>query len=122
MSITSQAFKPNAKNTNEQPPADSLSALLNRTVQKAPVGVNTSHANHTPKAESNIELQLKSFTDRLEQNAQQTSQESNMPSAPATFQTQATSAANDGTTQQYTDTIANNEIEKMRKEMHLLNL
>lgn len=118
VSITSQAFKPNVKNGNEEPPADSLSALLNRTVQKPPVGANTNHANPMPKADSNIELQLKSFTDRLEQNAQQTSQDGNIASAPTNVKANNSHATNDDTRQQYTNTVANDEIEKMRKEMH----
>jgi len=56
-----------ASNNSHTAPADSLSALLNRKVQ-----VNTDMEKSTNKtsqiADSNIEQQFKSFTDRLEQN------------------------------------------------------
>ncbi|GHE80796.1 flagellar biosynthesis protein FlhF [Thalassotalea profundi] len=124
VSISSQAFKPLAdSNPNDNPPpADSLSALLNRTVQQPSTANN--HGQSQPQAaESNIELQLKSFTDRLEKNAQQNQQARvTTPSNDSTasqsryLNTQNTQPVN-GDSAANNAVNTNTDIEQMRQEM-----
>ncbi|GAA5132188.1 flagellar biosynthesis protein FlhF [Thalassotalea piscium] len=122
VSISSQAFQPSDKSANEQPPVDSLSALLNRTVQKPQTATNQNKASspsqNVAKTDSDIEDQLKSFTDRLEQNAQQTPQVRSAHHTDEVMQPSAPHVANEYANQQYHHTDSANEIEKMRQEMH----
>ena len=63
----SQSITDTVKN-NPEAPADSLSALLNRQIQKEPELKATSKKEHTQEnTSSDIEIQFKNFTDRLEQ-------------------------------------------------------
>ena len=118
VSIRSQPVKTNTNVTqqaNEKAPVDSLSALLNRTVQQSPQAVKSTQEN----ADSNIEQQLKSFTDRLEQNALLTPTEnlsSEKISAPSMPTTNVAAANN--TVAQPTAPALNQDIEQMRQEMN----
>ncbi|MDO6444354.1 flagellar biosynthesis protein FlhF [Colwellia sp. 1_MG-2023] len=122
--------------SNEQPPAaggDSLSALLQRKVQREQASQQANE--QTNLDQQDIEQQLKSFTDRLEQGSLYTSHKADQPAASAMSNNQQPITQND---QQATSVplenhqasgispSANNhsaasgvsdEVEKMRKEM-----
>jgi flagellar biosynthesis protein FlhF len=118
-------------------PSDSLSALLNRQVQQAPaksgMGVNqiqhdkiaqaaakltqNNHPKPAPTPKNNIEQQFKSFTDRLEQNSQQPSDDapvSQSQEQPEIKRTQKITSELSSTSQQ---NVHNDEFEKMKHEM-----
>ncbi|WP_448546830.1 flagellar biosynthesis protein FlhF [Thalassotalea fusca] len=108
--------------SSEQPPADSLQALLQRQTSKtnhsAPQHVdiaNQSVSSRTPR-ELDIEAQFKNFTQRLEQGSTTNSQESDaLPSSKAQTSTEQS-------TGHQNNVAANNvsrdaELEQMRQEM-----
>ena len=128
VSISSQAFKPlNTANsdTKSKAPADSLSALLSRTVQQPTTVANSHVASQNKAPEDDIETQLKSFTDRLAQNAQQAPQENSEFATTGSSQAHQTAhldghramepkePKNTATTNNH----ANPDIEQMRQEM-----
>ncbi|WP_448563763.1 flagellar biosynthesis protein FlhF [Thalassotalea ganghwensis] len=92
---------------SSQPPADSLAALLKRQAQQDKPQERKSN-------ESDLERQLKSFTDRLERNAQH---DTAINSQTAEILTKApeehrAAAANNA------NTVKNDDLEQMRQEMH----
>ncbi|WP_440875589.1 flagellar biosynthesis protein FlhF [Thalassotalea sp. PLHSN55] len=83
-SITEQVAQPE----NTVPANDSLSALLNRKIQQAPVQPSAEVAENSHQVaaqEDDIEAQFKSFTERLQQSA---------PSAPHSAQQRSTQQQN----------------------------
>ncbi|XQW85854.1 flagellar biosynthesis protein FlhF [Thalassotalea piscium] len=109
-----QASTANQHNQGNKPPVDSLSALLNRSVQKPAASVNETMS----KADSDIELQLKSFTDRLEQNAQQTPEQDADVAKEANVPASVSPQNYDNASVNQAPQAVNHEIERMREEMH----
>ena len=114
------------ENTASQPPVDSLSALLNRSIQQ-PEQASLNAANIAPeqqnvnRADANIEQQLKSFTDRLAQNAHQPSTQESTANSAVNVTAQERLVAESATQASATQPMqasANNDIEQMRQEMH----
>lgn len=105
-------------NTSTQAPADSLSALMQRNIQasqKAP----ESHSKPLPK--SDIEKQLKNFTDRLEQgnnfSAEQIAPEEQVTEFHNKPEPKQPVRQPRPETVKTTISPANDEVEKMRQEM-----
>ena len=95
---------------NTQPPADSLAALLKRQGQPA-------KAEMAKPAESDLERQLKNFTDRLERNAQH--EASKQPEVSSTSVPQERHQNQDDKKMTVASAAVNNDdIEQMRQEMH----
>jgi len=108
---------------NQSVPADSLSALLSRKVQKESAEPKTQEQTKTTNASSNdIELQFKSFTDRLEHSTQQRNDEQSVGNMSELARSEDDNAIHKqeqvNTSQNSTVQGDSTEFENMKKEMN----
>jgi flagellar biosynthesis protein FlhF len=131
-SLTDSPISDNVQRSNTAP-ADSLSALLNRKIQLDPEVTVTPKKVKQVEPVSDIELQFKNFTDRLEQTTNQRNNEQsaeNHTSAPqrlnpldtmdSSNEHQTHSAAPESTHYASTSETQSPEFENMKKEMNTI--
>lgn len=138
VSLSGNSVAPQTKQSEEKTeaasaPVDSLSALLNRKVQQeAQAETHSSLKETVPSSSSDIELQFKNFTDRLQQTTQQrneeqhTEQKNSAQTESASFNdvshtenTNDTQAFDEPSINSYTPETSG-EFENMKKEMHTI--
>ena len=116
---------------NPEAPADSLSALLNRQIQKEPDPIVSPQKEQVQEtASNNIELQFKNFTDRLEQSTNNRNNKESARNENIATEEQASVDSSDAYNSQSTHTsqphqfepAENNslEFENMKKEMNTI--